>query len=266
MSSIENNKIELSGLVLLKAVNFNNYVIRPVLSLFINGISVLLLIFPIFYNYINYSFYALVPVILLYLFYFFWFKSFLKNLSMGLSKDQDYSGFFVSLIQDKNIGKSGSSIISNLSFFSYKSLQDRTALIYFLSQSPRSWFELALIILAIFAYLFLGDINVNFAVIGGLSYTFYRVMTPLNSVIQAAVSMKSFKDSSLEVMEYALKKDYKKNYLANSKNSLIKIKLDNKFLESLKKNNKKFNLFKNAVEDIQKQFKKKIFVTYKNNE
>ena len=246
------DKIELSGLVLLKAVNFNNYVIRPVLSLFINGISVLLLIFPIIYTYINYSTYALIPLAFLYLFYSLWFKNHLKNLSKGLSLDQDMSGLFVSSLQSNSLSESNNLVISKLAMHTYRSLQRRTAKIYFLSQSPRSWFELALVVIAILIYLFASQISFNMSVLGGLSYTFYRIMTPLNSVIQAVVSMKSFNESSIEVMDYAMSTNYTSGYLKNRSNN-VEIEVDKDLSFWLKQSSKREMMFLEAIRMIENE-------------
>lgn len=250
------NQNELTSLVLLKAVNFNNYVIRPFLSLFINGITVLLLLFPIVQTYLFYSFYALIPLFFLCVFYFGWFKKYLTNLSNGLSVDQDLSGFFISNLQSNTLSRSNNVLISELGISSYKSLQKRTGIIYFLSQSPRSWFELLIIIGVLFIYIFSNDFTINMAVIGGLSYTFYRVITPLNSVIQAAVSMRSFKSSSLEVMDYVIDKNFKSGYSENDINCLD-LTIDNELSEFLHQKPKYKKMFKNVLDLRLKKIKKK---------
>jgi len=245
-SSSSSKQNELTSLVLLKAVNFNNYVIRPFLSFFINGITVLLLLFPIVQVYLFYSFYALIPLFFLCVFYFSWFKKYLTNLSNGLSVDQDLSGFFISNLQSNTLSKSNNDLISELSFSSYESLQKRTGIIYFLSQSPRSWFELFIIFTALFLYFFTTNININMAVIGGLSYTFYRVITPLNSVIQAAVSIRSFNSSSIEVMDYVIDKNFKSGYSENDIDCLD-LTIDNELSELLNGNPKYKKMFNNAL-------------------
>lgn len=245
-TSSSSKQNELTSLVLLKAVNFNNYVIRPFLSLFINGITVLLLLFPVVQAYLFYSFYALVPLFFISVFYFVWFKKYLTNLSIGLSNDQDLSGFFISNLQSNTLSRSNNVLMSELGISSFRSLQKRTGIIYFLSQSPRSWFELLIIIGALFLYIFSNNFTINMAVVGGLSYTFYRIVTPLNSVIQAAVSMRSFKSSSIEVMDYVIDKNFKSGYSENDIDCLD-FNVDNELSEFLNENPKYKKMFNDAL-------------------
>lgn len=93
------------------------------------------------------------------------------------------------------------------------------------------------------------------AVVGGLSYTFYRIVTPLNSVIQAAVSIRSFNSSSIEVMDYVIDKNFKSGYSENDINCLD-FTVDNELSEILNERPKFKKMFNDALNLMLKKSKK----------
>ena len=79
-------------------------------------------------------------------------------------------------------------------------------------------------------------------------------MTPLNSVVQAAVSMKSFNDSSMEVMNFAMSKNYIPKFL-NKYNNKLKLTIGNDLSNYIKENPTREKLFFDSIELLKKQLK-----------
>jgi len=186
---------ELSSGLLLKSINFNNYAVRPILSILINGFTCLILILPIL-SILNVKPIVYIPLLcLLLLGLFFTQKYFFKSVSDEFSSLQDRSGSDLQKVIENN------SDIQELNS-TYHKLQMKTANIYFWSNTPRSWIELLIVLLTGLIYFLSNDISVNVNTLAGFSYSFYRIMAPANSILQAYVSLRSYAQSSEDALNF----------------------------------------------------------------
>ena len=203
----KNRKItseELSSGLLLKSINFNNYAVRPILSILINGFTCIILVLPVL------GLLKIDPLIYIPSFCFvvvgafFVQKYFFKSVSGEFSKLQDRSGADL----QKVIRDSSDTVELDST---YRRLQIKTANIYFWSNTPRSWIELLIVLIAGLIFLFSKDLSVSSNVMAGFGYSFYRIMTPANSILQAYVSLRSYSQSSEDALHFMLNdKGYEK--------------------------------------------------------
>lgn len=186
---------ELSSGLLLKSINFNNYAVRPILSILINGFTCLILILPIF-SVLNVKPIVYIPLLCLVLMgLFFSQKYFFKSVSDEFSSLQDRSGSDLQKVIENNsdIQELGST---------YHKLQMKTANIYFWSNTPRSWMELLIVLSIGLIYFLSNDLSVNVNTLAGFGYSFYRIMAPANSILQAYVSLRSYAQSSEDALNF----------------------------------------------------------------
>lgn len=188
---------ELSSGLLLKSINFNNYAVRPILSILINGFTCVILLLPVLslldidpLLYLPSLSFVIVIAVLAQ-------KYFLRSVSGEFSNLQDRSGVDL----QKVIRDSSDAYELNST---YQRLQMKTANIYFWSNTPRSWIELLLVFIAGLIFIFSSDLSVNSNILAGFGYSFYRIMTPANSILQAYVSLRSYSQSSEDALRFML--------------------------------------------------------------
>ena len=116
-------------------------------------------------------------------------------MSDEFSSLQDRSGSDLQKVIENN------SDIQELSS-TYHKLQMKTANIYFWSNTPRSWIELLIVLLIGLIYFLSNDLSVNVNTLAGFSYSFYRIMAPANSILQAYVSLRSYAQSSEDALNF----------------------------------------------------------------